>query len=169
MLDSLSQTLNSPETPYRKIDSYGNHSMIIRNSAINELRSHVPFTQLRFHCNKEHGRTIHMVTAANSAGEAVIQYFTGQTETMPASCGPFLRMKDDNSFLAQQCHRWGRNDDGQFYSGTWSHQGMRESYDHPAFIVNSYHWVTHPAGNRWECDDFLIEPSSGDFWRGFVR
>ena len=169
MFDSISQTLNSPETSYRKIDSYRNHSMIIASSAINELRSHVPFTQLRFHCNKQHGCTIHMATAANSAGEAVIQYFTGQTETMPASCGPFLRMKDDNSFLAQQCDRWGRNDDGQFYSGTWSHQGMRESYDHPAFIVNSYHWVTHPAVNRWECDDFLIEPSSGDFWRVFVR
>ena len=144
--------------------------MIIASSAINELRSHVPFTQLRFHCNKQHGRTIHMVTAANSAGEAVIQYFTGQTETMPASCGSFVRMKDDNSYLTQHCDKWGRGNDGQYYSGTWSHQGVRELYDHPAFIVSLFHWVTRPDENRWECDDdYSIQPSSGDFWRVFVR
>ena len=170
MFDSLSQTLNGPKTSYRKIDSYSNHNMIIANSAINELRSHVPFTQLRFHCNKQHGRTIHMVTAANSAGEAVIQYFTGQTETMPASCGSFVRMKDDNSYLTQHCDKWGRGNDGQYYSGTWSHQGVRELYDHPAFIVSLFHWVTRPDENRWECDDdYSIQPSSGDFWRVIVR
>ena len=143
--------------------------MIIANSALNELRSHVPFTQLRFHCNKQHGRTIHMATAANSAGEAVIQYFTDQKETMPASCGSFVRMKDDDSYLTQYCHMWGKDNDGHFHSATWSHQGMRELYDHPAFIAYSYHWVINSAQNRWECDDFSIAPSSGDFWRVFVR
>ena len=169
MFDSISQTLNSPETSYRKIDSYRNHNMIIGNSALNELRSRVPFTQLRFHCNKHHGRTIHMATVTDSTGEAVIQYFTGQTETMPASCGSFVRMKDDNSYLTQQCDRWGQNNDGHFFSGTWSHQGKRELYDHPAFIGGLYHWVIRPDQNRWECDDHFIEPSSGDFWRVFVR
>ena len=167
--DSLSKTLNSPETSYRKIDSYRNQNMIIANSAINELRTHLPFTQLRFHCNKKQGRTIHVVTAANSTGEAVIQYFTGQTETMPASCGSFERMKDDNSFLSRDCAQWGRNDEGHYYSGTWSHQGMSELYEHPAFIAYSYHWVTHTGQNRWECDDFSSQRSSGDFWRVFVR
>ena len=143
--------------------------MIIASSAINELRSHVPFTQLRFHCNKQHGCTIHMATAANSSGEAVIQYFTGQTETMPASCGSFVRMKDDNSYLTRNCDKWGKNNDGHYLSGTWSHQGIRELYDHPAFIVSLFHWVTRPDENRWECDDYSIQPSSGDFWRVFVR
>ena len=143
--------------------------MIIASSALNELRSHVPFTQLRFHCNKQHGRTIHMATVTNSAGEAVIQYFTGQTETMPASCGSFVRMKDDNSYLTQQCDRWGQNNDGHFFSGTWGHQGIRELYDHTAFVAGLFHWVIRPDQNRWECDDHFIEPSSGDFWRVFVR
>ena len=110
-----------------------------------------------------------MTTVANSTGEAVIKYFTGQVETMPASCGSFVRMEDDNSNLAQHCEMWGRNHEGHYHSGTWSHQGMRELYDHPAFIVNTFHWVTHPGVNRWECDDFLTPPSSGDFWRVFVR
>ena len=169
MFDSLSQTLNGPETSYRKIDNHRNHNMIIASSALNELRSHVPFTQLRFHCSKQHGRTIHMATVTNSAGEAVIQYFTGQTETMPASCGSFVRMKDDNSYLTQQCDRWGQNNDGHFFSGTWGHQGIRELYDHTAFVAGLFHWVIRPDQNRWECDDHFIEPSSGDFRRVFVR
>ena len=167
--DSLSQNLDSPETSYRKIDSYRDQNMIIANSAINELRTHLPFTQLRFHCNKQQGRTFHVSTVANNTGEAVIQYFTGQTDTMPVSCGSFERMKDDNSYLSRNCARWGRNDEGHYYSGTWSHQGVRELYDHPAFIVSLHHWVTNPGENRWECDDHVIEPSSGDFWRVFVR
>ena len=143
--------------------------MIIASSALNELRSHVPFTQLRFHCNKQHGRTIHMATATNSSGEAVIQYFTGQSETMPASCGSFVRMKDDNSYLTHHCDRWGKNNDGHFFSGTWGHQGTNELYDHPAFVAYEFQWTTLPAQNRWECDDYSIQPSSGDFWRVFVR
>ena len=167
--DSLSLTLNSPETSYRKIDNYHNEKMIIVNSAINELRSHLSFTQLRFHCSKQYGRTFHVTTVANSTGEAVIQYFTGQTETMPASCGSFERMKDDNSHLSRNCARWGRDDEGNYHSGTWSHQGMSELYDHTAFIVNTHHWVTHPDHHRWDCDDFSNLPSPGDFWRVYVR
>lgn len=167
--ESLSLTLNSPETSYRKIDNYRNEKMIIVNSAINELRSHLSFTQLRFHCSKQYGRTFHVTTVANSTGEAVIQYFTGQTETMPASCGSFERMKDDNSHLSRNCAQWGKDDEGNFHSGTWSHQGKSELHDHPAFILNAYHWVTLPDQHRWECDDLLNLPSPGDFWRVYVR
>ncbi|KAL9957546.1 hypothetical protein ACROYT_G039187 [Oculina patagonica] len=166
--DSLSPTLNSPETSYRKIDSYRNNRMIIANSALHELRAHLPFTQLRFHCNKQQGRTFHVTTVTNSTGEAVIQYYTGRTETMPAACGSFLRMADDNSYLSRDCAQWGRDAQG-YYSAKWGHQGMRELYDHPAFIKSLYHWVTIPAQNRWECDDIQIAPSSGDFWKIFVR
>ena len=166
--DSLSQTLNSPETSYRKIDSYHNNRMIIANSAINELRSHQPFTQLRFHCRKQRGRTFHVTTVTNSTGEAVVQYFTGQTEAMPAACGSFVRMADDNSYLSRDCVKWGM-DDQRYYSAKWGHQGMRELYDHPAFIKSLYHWVTVSSSNRWECDDFQITPSSGDFWKVYIR
>ena len=53
-------------------------------SAMKELRGHLSFTQMRFHCSKQQGRTFH-VTTANSSGEAVVQYFSGQTNTRPDS------------------------------------------------------------------------------------
>ena len=41
-----------------------------------------------------------MVTAANSSGNAVVQYFSGRTDVEPVSCGSYVRMEDDNSELA---------------------------------------------------------------------
>ena len=73
-----------------------------------ELRTYLNFTQIRFHCKKEAvGRTFHIATALNSTGEAAVQYFSNQSDDMPASCGSYLRMNDDNSNLTRACHRWG--------------------------------------------------------------
>ena len=72
-----------------------------------ELRSNVSFTQLRFFCSKQQGSTFHVTTAANSTGEAVVQYFSGQTDARPDACGSFVRMEDDNSAMAQVCKEWG--------------------------------------------------------------
>ena len=46
--------------------------MVLTKTAMNELRTHLSFTQLRFHCSKNNGRTFHVTTANNSAGEAVV-------------------------------------------------------------------------------------------------
>ena len=44
-------------------------------SALKELRSHLSFTQLRFHCSRKQGRTFHVTTVSNITGEAEVQYF----------------------------------------------------------------------------------------------
>ena len=72
-----------------------------------ELRSNVSFTQLRFYCSKQQGSTFHVTTAANSTGEAVVQYFSGQTDARSDACGSFVRMEDDNSAMAKVCKKWG--------------------------------------------------------------
>ena len=72
-----------------------------------ELRSNVSFTQLRFYCSKQRGRTFHVTTVANSTGEAVVQYFSGQTDVRTDACGSFVRMEDDNSAMSQVCKEWG--------------------------------------------------------------
>ena len=77
--------------------------MGITVSALKELRSHLSFTQLRFHCSKKQGRTFRVTTVSNSTGEAVVEYFSGQTDLHPDSCGSFQRMEDDNSKLAMEC------------------------------------------------------------------
>jgi len=89
-------------------------------SAINELRTHLAFTQLRFHCSKQQGRTFHVITATNSSEEAVVQYFSGQKGVMPASCGSFKRMENDNSRLAQVCDQWRLQNHGVHKVGKWS-------------------------------------------------
>ena len=86
--------------------------MGITVSALKELRSHLSFTQLRFHCSKKQGRTFHVTTVSNSTGEAVVEYFSGQTDVRPDSCGSFQRMEDDNSKLVIECESW--NNDGQW-------------------------------------------------------
>ena len=139
------------EMAYSGIRNYKNSHMGITTSAMTQLRAHLNFIQMRFHCRKEQGRTFHVITGANSTGEAVVQYFSGQFDTLPASCGSFITMEDDNSELAKKCSKWGN--DGSQYVGKWGqHRGKGEfrMYDHTAFIAHVHHWVIfHRVG---KCD-----------------
>ena len=159
----------SKKTSYREISGYHSNKMVVKNSATNELRAHLSFTQLRFHCRKQQvGRTFHVTTAANSTGEAVVQYFSGQTDALPGSCGSFLRMENDNSKLATVCGQWGLG------ANTWSSDhfgdnGNGRLYHHVAFLASKYHWILGTYEGRWECDDTMVGLSPGDFWQVFVR
>ena len=136
---------------------------------MNELRAHYSYSQMRFHCSKQQGRTFHVTTAANSTGEAVVQYFSGQTDELPASCNSFKRIDGDNSQLAIQCEKWGYN--GSFYVGMWGHSlvlGEYIMYNRLAFIAQGYYWVN--VNGKWACDDDFESPvSRGDFWKVYVR
>ena len=171
MDSSTPPTSWTAESSYRGIRNFTNNKMGITKNAMKELRSHLSFTQLRFHCSKQQGRTFHVITAANSSGEAVVQYFSSQTDVLPSSCNSFERMHRDNSQLALQCDRWGN--DGAQYVGKWGHfqyKGEKRMYNHAAFIAHKYHWVI--VNGEWLCDDVgsnfaAILP--GDFWKIYVR
>ena len=148
----------------------------ITTSVMKELRTYLNFTQVRFHCKKQGGRTFHIATALNSAGEAAVKYLSDPTHVMPDSCGSYLRMNDDNSYLSKSCDRWGR-EGGIYYVGKWGHeylshwnygQPANRLFDHTAFVGGLYHWLLG-LWDRWECDDFRVGVSSGDFWKVFVR
>ena len=102
----------SIETSYRGISNHRNNQTFLTKSAINELRTHLSFNQLRLHCSKQQGHTFHVTTVANSTGEAVVRYFSGQTDVPPASCGSFVRMKSDNSRSVGVCDQWGWTGNG---------------------------------------------------------
>ena len=163
----------SLETSYRGISSYDNNKTFLTDNAMLELRTHLSFTQIRFHCSKQ-GRTFHVTTVTNSSGEAVVQYFSGQTDVQPDACGSFVRMNDDDSLMARRCHEWGVDGwtlNNVFKIGKWGpsyHSQLRLS-DHPAFVVGLSHWLLSQDGSRLECDDNNPEISSGDFWKVFVR
>ena len=111
-----------------------------------------------------------MITAANSAGEAVVQYFSGQTDVQPEACGSFVKMDDDNSKLAGVCQKWGR-EDGNIRVGKWGHGKDQDRLsNHPAFEHVAYHWVLYDSPDlRMNCDDYNNQVSNGDFWKVFVR
>ena len=166
---SSSQLQLSIETSYRRISNYHNNQTFLTSSAMNELRTHVSFTQLRFYCSKQQGRTFHVTTVANTTGEAVVRYFSGQTDVQPDACGSFVRMENDNSVLAGSCGQWGFNGTS-FYVGKWGYSLEKDRlYNHGAFIKSSSHWLLTPGSSRTKCDDYYVGVSSGDFWKVFVR
>ena len=170
MIDSSSSTPQlSIETKYREISNYHNKTFLTK-SAMNELRTHLPFSQLRFHCSKQQGRTFHVTTVANSTGEAVVQYFSGQTDVMPYACGSFVRMEDDNSRLAWVCQEWGYENGVRYNVSKWGCQANEDRLYFQAVIVwAKYHWRITPGDGRVDCDDWEDGVSSGDFWKVYVR
>ena len=129
-------------TSYRGISDYHSNKMVITTSAMKELYGDLHFKQMRFHCRKHSvGRTFHVVTAANSSGNAVVQYFSGLTDGFPDSCGSYVTMKDDDSELSKRCSEWNHGK-----SGKWSRSGKdwnysaERLYDHAAWIKNNWHW-----------------------------
>ena len=169
MIDNPSSPQLSVQTSYREVSSCNNNQTFLTKSAMNELRRHLSFTQLRFYCSKQQGRTFHVTTVANNTGEAVVQYFSGQTDVQPDACSSFVRMENDNSRLAGVCDEWGF--DGAIYEvGKWgAASGEDRLYHAPAFIRSLYHWLLDPTEPRWECDDERVGVSFGDFWKIFVR
>ena len=160
----------SSKKSYRKISDHKSNKVLISISALKELRKHLPFTQLRFHCSKKLGRTFHVATVANNTGEAVIQYFTNLTDVLPESCGSFERMSDDNSTLSVSCGEWGYNQTA--HVGKWGHIDGRGEYrlHRPAFmIMGKGRWFINSGHSL--CDDKGNETalSQGDFWKIYVR
>ena len=163
----------SVETSYHGI---GKSHMVLQKSAMKELRRHLSFTQLRFHCRKKQGRTFHVVTASNSSGEAVVQYFSGETDEQPDACGSFVRLTlDDNSKLAGICKDWGLVS-GKYFVGKWGHgEDQNRLYRFPVFKRNKYHLRVqlHNVDDlkKMECDDGIgtNDDTNGDFWKVFVR
>ena len=164
----------SVETSYRGI---GKSHMVLQKSAMKELRRHLSFTQLRFHCRKKQGRTFHVVTASNSSGEAVVQYFSGQTDEQPDACGSFVRVTwDDNSELAGICKDWGRLVSREYLVGKWGHgEDQNRLYWYPVLKKKRFHLrvFLNNVGDldKMECDDGSghNNDTNGDFWRVFVR
>ena len=166
MVDSPSSPSGlSVEASYRGVGSYHNNKTFLTKNAIKELWTHLSFTQLRFHCSKQQGRTFHVTTVTNSTGEAVVQYFSGQTNVQPDACGSFVRMENDDSKLAGACDQWGYWDDGK-----WGWRRRRDSlYYFPAGCY-PYYWYLRTDGLDLRCDDhYHTEVCTGDFWKVFVR
>ena len=157
-------------TSYRGISDYHSNKMVITTSALKELYGDLHFQQIRFHCRKHGvGRTFHVVTSANSSGNAVVQYFSGLTDAFPDSCGSYVTTKDDDSELSKRCSEWNHGKSGKWSrsDGRWN-STVQRLYNHAAWISGQHHWDL-VMRNPFECDDMGSSLSSGDFWKVFVR
>ena len=158
---------------YSEISNCQNNKTVLQKIAMKQLWTHLSFTQLRFHCSKQQGRTFHVTTVANSTGEAVVQYFSGQTDVMPHSCNSFVRMENDNSEAAKVCQEWGVENGVVYDVGKWgSGRNQQRLYDSIFIVWYKYHWLLNPwdeADPRLECDDLKGGVSPGDFWKVYVR
>ncbi|XP_067039620.1 fibrinogen C domain-containing protein 1-B-like [Acropora muricata] len=157
-------------TSYRGISDYHSNKMVITTSALKELYGDLHFQQIRFHCRKHGvGRTFHVVTSANSSGNAVVQYFSGLTDAFPDSCGSYVTMKDDDSELSKRCSEWNHGKSGKWSRsvGRWN-STVQRLYNHAAWVSGHHHWDL-VMRNPFECDDMGASLSSGDFWKVFVR
>ena len=127
----------------------------------------IPIADSDSNCSKQHGRTFHVITAANSTSEAVVQYFSGQTDVQPNSCGSFVKMENDNSSLAGSRGQW------RYYWNTskWG-WGRNEGglYIHAAvYYYYYYKLLLRPHYPILKCNDCHFTVSAGDFWKVYVR
>ena len=163
------------ETSYRGISNYSNQRMAITGDAMKGLRAYLKFTQLRFHCSKKQGNTFHVITAPNSTrGEAVVRFFSAETDVHPFSCNSFKRMSDDNSKLAVECEKWGKSD-GISFIGKWSGflaPTYKRTHRYVAFVYRS-RYVGAKVDGHIQCDDYVdgtfYEMSAGDFFKIYAR
>jgi len=105
-----------------------------------------------------------VTTVTNSTGEAVVQYFSGQTDVQPDACGSFVRMENDNSRLAGACDQW------DYGYGKWGWGGDEDRLYYVPAGFNQYYWYLRRDGRYLRCDDnYYSGVSTGDFWKVFVR
>ena len=158
---------------YSVISNYSSNHVALSTQALSKLREKMPFNQLRFFCRKNKpGRTFNIATTKAALGENVVKYLTAKTNSLPIACGSFYTLPNDDSMMANECSRWGK-ENGSFEVGKWHHSGISvfgRLFNHLAFIKGAVHWN---VGTRWECDDFNrthgYVVSTGDFWKIFVR
>ena len=122
------------EKSYNGISRYNHTKLVLSPDGMREMKTILLFHQLRLHCCKQqHGRTFHVKTAINASGGAVVGFFGGDRR-FPKACDSFEKLKGDNSVLASRCVEWGR-ENGVYHVGKWGHEGKKELYIYPAFIV----------------------------------
>lgn len=155
-------------TDYRiQLSNYSSNLHLLVTDGLKNLRSDMGFQQFRFYCRKATpGRVFHITTKTTSLGEAVVQYFTGNTSVPPQACDSFTALPDDNSTLSGECKEWGYPT-----KNTW---GKNATTSHNIKMYKRLVlWRTQSAvamGRSYcFCDDLTKNGTDGDTWEFYVR
>ena len=149
---------------YREIlPNYHTNSQLLLRDGFNQLKTDMGFSQIRFYCyKKKRDRVFHIVTNQNTKGANVVKFFT-ESDTIPATCGSFTRLPDDNSTLANRCNDWGYK-----ITNKWGHENSltkNRLYLRPILWARERYFTL--SGDPLTCDDNLngLDMSKGDKWQ----
>ena len=156
---------------YREqLQNYNSNDHVLNSKGFVDLRENMGFEQMRFYCHKKiPGKVFHVATKTNTLGEAVIQYFTEKTTTLPQACDSFSTFPDDNSTLSLKCAEWGAVN----APGTWGKNKTTALNMCNRLVVwkvnTNNNYVVAMCNNDYFCEDFENQGSPGDEWKVYVR
>ena len=156
---------------YREqLQNYNSNDHVLSMRGFMDLRADMNFEQMRFYCHKKiPGKVFHVATKTNSLGEAVIQYFTGETTTPPQACDSFSTFPDDNSTLSLQCTEWGTLQLRDIW-GINNSYALSMSFQLVRWITTSKElYVVAMCNGYYFCEDSEKQGSPGDEWKVYVR
>ena len=125
------------------------------------------FQQFRFYCRKATpGRVFHIMTKNTSLGEAVVQYFTGNTNVPPQACDSFTALPDDNSTLSGKCMEWGYPTMNTWGKNATTRQNIKL---YKKFVLWRTKSAVSMSRSDYFCDDLTKNGTDGDTWEFYVR
>ena len=151
--------------------NFSSHYHVLTMNGLLGLRTNMGFEQMRFYCHKKiPGKVFHVATNKNPLGEAVLQYFTGNTTTPPQACDSFSTFPDDNSTLSRKCAEWG----DPFNSNFWGKNLTSKLQMSTRLVVwrpppGAKPYIVAMANNDYFCEDNEKQGYPGDEWKVYVR
>ena len=151
-----------------QLSNYSSNLYILVTEGLKKLRSDIGFQQFRFYCRKATpGRVFHITTKTTSLGEAVVQYFTGNTSVPPQACDSFTAQPDDNSTLSGKCMEWGYPTNNTWGKNATTPQNIK-MYKRLVLWRTEKHAVAMGHSDYF-CDDLTKNGTDGDTWEFYVR
>lgn len=136
---------------------------LAKSPFLSTFRKLADFKQFRFECNSAiTKRKIHIKTKRSMM--SVVDYLVGKTRDQPTACGSFTTYEDDSSEISKKCQAWG------YDKNVWGDGNYNTRLaDHPMYVRGTNHWVLRKDRSRFECDNYGISSTAGDFWYVYVR
>lgn len=151
-----------------QLSNYSSNLYILVTEGLKNLRNDMGFQQFRFYCRKATpGRVFHITTKTTSLGEAVVQYFTGNTSVPPQACDSFTALPDDNSTLSGECMEWGYPTNNTWGKNATTPQNIK-MYKRLVLWRPGRHAVAMGHSDYF-CDDLTKNGTDGDTWEFYVR
>ena len=148
-------------------------NVIPMGAAMLDIKNKMGFHQIHFYCRKVNvGRVVSIMTKNNTAGQAVVSYFTSPgAASRPTACGSFDILPDDTSVLGRHCNQWGVSSENK-----WGASCCRGGMRIVAMVAHIGSTNGFEISVYYSCDNTVpsngaqaVPPDAGDIWQISVR